>query len=579
MAGIGHNGGPPMQLRYYQDEAVESLFDFFNDPIRAHTTEKANPLVCLPTGTGKSIVIGEFVRRAMIRYPGTRVFMSTHVKELISQNAKKMQQIWPLAPLGIYSAGLKQRDFQQPIIFGGIQSVVNKSNLFGWRDLLVVDEAHLIGTNGDTSYLKFIEELTAINPFLKVIGLTATRYRLGLGCLTNGNIFSHIAYDLCTIDGFSRLMAEGFLSPLIAKRTDTEFDVSNVGLSSTGDFALGKLEEAVDKDTITFACLKECVEKAHDRASWLLFASGVKHAVHIAEMLNNVFGISCGLVHSSTPDFPRTEKQNQDDLEAWKLGKLRAIVNMNALTTGVDHPACDFIGMLRATMSPGLWVQMLGRGTRPFNWYELSDSDKILMDYFRGYIKRNCLVLDFAGNTRRLGPINDPVIPRPKGSGPPGDAPVKTCVHCGTHNHASARICIVCGEEFKLNENLNRQASGLELLRSDLPQIENFEVQNVVITQHTSKQNERDSLRISYFCGLQTFYEFISVESPIRFFRHKSRDWFRQRYHYQTPQYTWDEDVPQTNAEVRAIAHELRKPKQIRVWVNTQHPQIMGYEF
>lgn len=573
-----------MQLRYYQEEAVESLFTFFNEHGGTDASGKpikANPLVCLPTGTGKSVVIAEFIRRAMTRHPGTRVFMSTHVKELIRQNAAKMQEIWPLAPLGVYSAGLKSRDTMQPIIFGGVQSCVGKFPLFGFRDLLIVDEAHLISPTADTSYVKFINELTNgppgighnsrnVNPYMKVIGLTATAYRLGLGSMINGPIFTHVAYDLCNIEGFSRLIAEGYLCPLIAKRTDTQLDISNVGKSGD-DYNQGQLQAAVDKESVTYAALKECVEKAYDRASWLVFASGVEHAEHITEMLNNVFGISAVAIHSK-----KSETENDEALKAWKTGKVRAAVSMNSLTTGVDHPACDFIAMLRPTMSTGLWVQMLGRGTRPYSY--LTTNDPVLAAAFP-FVKLNCLVLDFAGNTRRLGPINDPVIPRQKGQGAPGDAPVRICETCGTYNHASARVCVACGSEFHFAEKLNRHASGLELLRSDLPQIETYAVSHVVITEHTSKHSGRDSLKIAYFCGLRTFYEYISVESPVKFFRHKSRDWFRQRYHYQTEQYTWDEDVPHTNAEVLALAHELRKPRQIRVWVNKQQPEIMGYEF
>lgn len=555
-----------MQLRYYQQEAVQSLFDYFNNPRRAHSLEPANPLVCLPTGTGKSLVIGEFIRRAMTVHPGTRVFMATHVKELIEQNANKMQEIWPLAPLGIYSAGLKARDTMQPIIFGGVQSCVGKYPLFGRRDLLIVDEAHLISPAADTSYLKFISELQNgveggakdsrhVNPYLKVIGLTATPYRLGLGCMTNGSIFTDIAFDMCNIEGFNRLIAQGFLCPLIPRKTKTELDVSNVSMSN-GEYDKAKLQEAVDKESITYAALTELVEQGHDRQSWLIFASGIEHAEHIAEMLNSIFGISTVCIHSK-----KSSKENDASLKDWKSGKARAAVNMNSLTTGVDHPPCDLIGMLRPTMSPGLWVQMLGRGTRVHPG------------------KSNCLVLDFAGNTRRLGPINDPVIPRQKGQGPPGDAPVRVCEHCGTYNHASARSCIACGEEFKFAEKLNSNASNLELLRSDLPQIELYKVDRVVMIAHTSKHSGRDSIKVAYFCGLRTFYEYISVESPVRFFRHKSRDWFRQRYHYNTQQFTWDNDVPLTNAEVLAIHHELRQPTQIRVWVNKITPEILGYEF
>lgn len=558
-----------MELRYYQNEAVDSLFDYFathggtgpdGKPI------KANPLICLPTGTGKSLVIGEFVRRAMQQHPGTRIFMATHVKELIRQNANKMRKIWPLAPLGVYSAGLGVRDTMQPITFGGVQSCVGKFPMFGRRDLLIIDEAHLVSPTADTSYVKFINELMHgtkgadpnsgnVNPYLKVIGLTATPYRLGLGCMTNGPIFTDIAYNLCTVDSFNRLIAEGFLAPLIPKRTATELDVSNVGMSK-GEYAQNELQAAVDKETVTYAALIELVAAGFDRQSWLVFASGVEHAEHIAEMLNNIFGIPTVCIHSK-----KTDAENDKALADWKSGKARAAVNMNSLTTGVDHPACDLIGMLRPTMSTGLWVQMLGRGTRPFPG------------------KSNCLVLDFAGNTRRLGPINDPVIPKQKGKGPPGDAPVRICEACGTYNHASARTCIACGQEFTFAEKLNRHAAGLELIRSDLPQIETYKVDRVVMVAHTSKNSGRDSIKVAYYCGLRTFFEYISVESTVRFFRHKSRDWFRQRYHYQTEQFTWDSDCPKTNAEVLAIAHELRQPQTINVWVNKQTPEIIGYGF
>ncbi len=551
------------EKRWYQREAVDSLFDYF----KAHNgVAEANPLVCMPTGTGKSHVISDFTREAMQTYPQTRVMMATHVKELIKQNACKLQEAWPLAPLGIYSAGLKSREFMQPIIFGGVQSMVKKVDIFGRRDLLVIDEAHLLSPNDDTNYQKLIVGLRKLNPYLKVIGLTATRWRLGLGCLTNGNIFSDIAYDVCTIDGFNRLIAEGYLAPLIPKRTKTELDVSNVGMAN-GEYRAGDLQKAVDKYETTWNALHELVETGHSRRSWLIFASGIEHAEHICEMLNTAFGIPACVIHSK-----KTDAENDASLAAWKAGKFRAAVNMNGLTTGVDHPAIDLIGMLRPTMSSGLWVQMLGRGTRPFP------------------NKDNCLVLDFAGNTRRLGPINDPVIPRPKGNGPPGDAPVKTCPVCGTYNHTTAKICIVCGFVFPVTENINSHADTAELLRSDLPIIEPFQVNHMVLTPHTSLASGRNSIRVAYYCNgviPRTFFEYKSVETVSRFFRHKSRDWFRQVYTgYANGQHQfnldeWDEDCPRTDAKVIELSMQglIRHPSVIHVWINREKPEILRYEF
>lgn len=534
------------ELRDYQREAVESLFEFYSEPRaigKDGKPERKNALICLPTGTGKSLIIAEFLRRAFQQYPGTRAVMATHVKTLIRQNAGKMQEAWPLAPLGIFSAGLRSADSAQPIIFGGIQSMVGKFPKFGHRDFLVIDEAHLVGDDG--GYLKFITELLQINPYLKVIGLSATPYRLGLGCLTNGKIFTDIVYDFCNIDGFNRLIAAGYLCPLIPKRTSVEIDVSGVGMRQ-GEYIQGELEAAIRKQDITYRALQEIVAHGANRKSWLIFATGIAEADAIGECLSGSFGISNVVMHSK-----RTAKDNDEAERAWKAGEVRCAVNMGMLTTGVDHPALDLIGMLRPTMSTGLWVQMLGRGTRPYD------------------NKSNCLVLDFAGNTRRLGPINDPVIPKLRGKGPPGDAPVRICPTCQCYNHASARNCFACGVEFEFVSKLNGEAGTEELLRSDLPQVEMFDVKRVVYSPHVGKKSGRPSVKVAYYCdGLRTFYEWVTVEGMGG--RISGRDWFRQRH---------PTEPPATNAEVLQLMGELRSPKQIRVWVNAPHPKVMAAVF
>jgi DNA repair protein RadD len=200
---------------------------------------------------------------------------------------------------------------------------------------------------------------------------------------------------------------------------------------------IARLQAAVDDADITYRALTEAVQIGQSRRSWTAFASGIDHAIHIAEMLRGTFGIDAAEVHSKMPD-----KERDRRIEAYKRGELRCIVNKDILTTGFDHPPIDLILMLRPTMSTGLWVQMLGRGTRPY--------DPAINGYLPGFPtkKFDCCVLDYAGNTRRLGPINDPVIPKPKGKGRAGDAPVKICDACGAYNHTSARFCLVCNNEF-----------------------------------------------------------------------------------------------------------------------------------
>lgn len=554
--------------RWYQEEGVDALFDFFDTHGGTDASGKpiqANPLIAMPTGTGKSFVIGKFLERAFRIFPQTRVVMSTHIKELIEQNAKQLLRIWPHAPLGIYSAGLKQKDFIQPIVFGGVKSMAGKldehgRSIFGFRDLLIIDEAHLVGPSADATYLQFILELLAINPYLKIIGLSATCYRLGMGLLTNGPIFTDITYDLTNIAGFSRLIAEGYLSPIFPKKPQTELDISGVGLSSTGDYNEGALQAAVDKADVTYKALTEVVQYGQQRVSWLIFAAGIEHAEHIADMLTSTFGVAAACVHSKMPT-----KERDNRIAAFKRGDLRAIVNKDILTTGFDHPPIDLIGMLRPTMSTGLWVQMLGRGTRPYD---------PALHFVQGFNspKQHCLVLDFAGNTRRLGPINDPVIPKPKGKGRAGDAPVKICDKCGGYNHTSATTCLICGEAFVWKPGIVGTAGTDELLRSDLPVVEYFDVSRVVYSPHKAKASGKNLIKVSYFCeGLRTFYEYVTVEGE-GLQRKMGRDWFRQRAPV---------EPPLTNEEVLANSQYLRTPRRIRVWLNTKYPRVLpeGTEF
>jgi len=494
------------QERWYQHEAVEKLFDFYSVDRKLVDgfPEPKNAVVCLPTGTGKSLVIAMFIKRCFEMVPNTKVVMSTHVKELIRQNAEKLQQYWPLAPLGIYSAGLHQYDHVQPIIFGGIQSMVGKLK-FGHVDFLVIDEAHLVGDDG--SYLQFINELKMRNPFLKIIMLTATPYRMGMGLLTNGPIATDIVYNLCNVDGFARLIAEGFLCQLIVPaRLAVQLDISGVGFSK-GDFIQGQLEEAVDKNDVNYSMLSEYMTYAASRRCGLIFAAGIKHAHHLQEMIQQVFHEECAILHSKMGD-----KHNDEMMSAWKAGEIKHAVNMNMLTTGVDNPMVDIICDAQPTMSTGKHVQKYGRGTRPFPE------------------KPNCLVLDYGGNTRRLGPINDPVIPRLKGQGPPGDAPIRICPNCGVYNHARASQCVACGLPF---------ATG--------------------------------PIKVCYYCGLRTFYDYKNVEGN-NYNGKIGREWFRQIY--------GEPFEGMTNEDVLRLVSYLRMPRQINMWMNAKpFPKVMNQEF
>lgn len=549
--------------RDYQDYAIESPFRYFTEG------GKGNPVIAMPTGTGKSIVIAEFVKRALQRYSGTRIIMLTHVKELIEQNYEKLLAVWPTAPAGIYSAGVGIKDTHCPITFAGIQSIHSKAKEFGHIDLLLIDECHLVPENSNTMYRKFINALIEINPFLKVIGLTATQYRMGLGLITEGAIFTDLCCDMTTLESFNWFIEEGYLCELIPKPTNVEIDTSTVAKRG-GEFVAKDLQAASDKEYITKAAVQEMCEVAWDRHHWLIFGTGVDHCNHIVtELLNQ--GIGAVAVHSKM-----SASQRDENIRLFKSGEVRALVNMGVLTTGFDSPFVDMLGLLRATQSPGLYVQICGRGTRPYyaDGYDLTTKEGRLSAIANSE-KPNCLVLDFAGNVRRLGPINDPKLPKRKGKGGE-DAPVRLCETCNTYIHASLVVCPHCGKEYPPQVKFAADANTDEVIAKkrkerEPPLVQVFAVDLVTFKYEFSRGKGTPYIRITYGSGLRSFSQPLCLEHK-GFARKKSRDWWRKATGVQ-------DNVPETVVEALDRQDECRTPKNIRVHVNTKYPEIMYIDY
>lgn len=551
-----------MKLRDYQEWAVDAIWQYFAQG------GKGDPIVGLPTGTGKSLVIGAFIARVVQTYPGQRIMKLTHVKELIQQNLEKLQAFWPQAPVGVYSAGLKRRDTFFPITFAGIASVAKLASTFGHIDLILIDECHLISHNDETLYRAFIRALREINPHLKVIGFTATPYRLGQGLLTEGEnaLFTDICFDMTGLEAFNWFIAQGYLCKLVPKPMHTQFDLSQVGVHA-GEYKQNQLQDAVDKEELTYRACQELVAYGRDRNMGLVFGAGVQHAINICRMLESM-GESAVVVHSKMK-----EKDRDKAIEDWKAGKYKWAVNNGILTTGIDAPMCDIIGMMRPTKSASLWVQMLGRGTRPVyaEGYDLSTQEGRLAAILAGP-KQNCLVLDFARNTENLGPINDPRKPKPKGKKGGGEPPFRLCEACGTYNHASARFCEHCGVEFPRELRIKTTASTTALIAEggvETPKTEIFPVDKVVYNEHR-KEGKPPTIQVSYYCGLRMFKEWVALEHE-GFPSKKARDWWRAR----------DRSgfVPSTTAQALAMINELPTPTHIRVWLNPKYPEIIAHDF
>lgn len=523
--------------RPYQIEALDALWSYYANG------NQGNALIAHPTASGKSLLPAIFISEVLKLYPSQRFLLVTHVSTLVEQNAKELLKHWPEVPLGIYSASLGRKDTANSVIYGTIQSMVRNAAAFGHRDMVWVDEAHLIGDSDASQYQAFLGVLKGINQKIKIVGMSATPYRQGMGMLTEGKIFTDVIHDLTSMENFNRLIADGYLAPLIPKRTNSEINVAGVKIQN-GDYVGSQLEKASDR--ITHNAIQESLALGHNRRCWMAFASGIDHAEHIAEALSNQ-GVECAAIHSKRP-----KEWNTKALSAWKNLDLQCVSSYSKLTTGINNPYVDFIIDLRPTVSVALHVQKLGRGTR------IAEG------------KTNCLVADFARNVATLGAINDPRIPHKKGN-KTGDIPVKLCDACNAYNHISARFCCDCGAEFSFEIKIVPKAGTLEIIKTDnVPPIyEVFEVDRAEY-ERRQKDDRPAYIRCHYYSGIQKFSENI-FPSAKGYGLHLYHQWFMQR-NGGTP--------PQTADGVLQIMSGLRCPKRIRVHVNKQPFQdIVSVEF
>ena len=451
-------------LRDYQQRTIDQLYAWFE------AGHPGNPCLVLPTGSGKSHIVAALCKDALQNWPETVVLMLTHVKELIEQNAEKMRQHWPGAPMGIYSASIGKKQLGEPITFAGIQSIRTKAKQIGHVDLVIIDECHLVNHKETGGYRTLIAELQAINPALRVVGLSATPYRLGHGLITDKPALFD---DLIEPVSIEELIFKGYLATLRSKVTKAKLDTSGVHKRG-GEFIESELQAAVDTDDNNQKVVREVIELAGDRKAWLVFCTGVKHAHHVAEVLRQ-HGVTAECVTGETP-----KKERERLLSEFKAGRLRALTNANVLTTGFDYPDIDLIAMLRPTMSASLYVQMAGRGMRV-----KSHTD-------------HCLVLDFAGVVASHGPITAVQPPKKAGEGN-GEAPVKVCDNCGELCAIAVTHCPACLHPFPEPERKK-----LELRQDDIMGLEGseLEVTSWSWRRHVSKASGKEMLSCTYYGSL-----------------------------------------------------------------------------
>lgn len=544
--------------RWYQQEAIDAVINYFK------SGSKGNPLCKLPTGSGKSLVQAEFIRQICTAFPTQRILCLAHVKELIGQNYEELLGQWPAADAGIYSAGLGKKQLRNQITFAGIQSVCKKAAQVGHVDLIFIDECHLVNNQSIGNYRKFIDDLKKINPYLKVIGLTATPWRTDNGSLTegDGSIFNRVVYEV----PLTTLIEEGSLCNVRTVETHTDADFTKLKVGTSGDFTAKSIHDAIESMDNTKHAIDEACKLGKGRNSWLVFACSIEHAENAAQCLKDN-GISCAVLTGKTP-----KKERAQLIEDFKNFKYKALVSVSCLTTGFNAKNADYMVCLRPTQSSSLWVQMVGRVMRTHK------------------TKQDGLLADYGGNVERHGPIEDIQPPKKQ----QGTARKKTCPECGNKCSASAKnckecnyafnrtcptcdqstpmseaSCTNCGHEFfseRLVAIAETAAKGLDVVSARNITPEWIEVTGVTARRHLGRNGKPDSLRLDYTCGITAYPEWIGIES-VGGFRAKAERHYR------------DAGLTAPNTITEALSGDIPKPTKIMVRKNGKYFDVIGKIF
>lgn len=541
-----------MKLRPYQQRALDELWAWFG------RHDGGNPIVEAAVGAGKSLMIAALAQRADSEYPGTRILVLVHQKELLEQNVDKILKIWPQADVGLYSAAVGKKQLNRQITYATIGSIYKKAYDLGRIDIVLADECHLINPKETGMWRQFLGDLARTCPHARTIGWTGTPFRGNGVWLTAGDepLFTNVA----TRVKMRELLDLGFLAPLVPAPTVARIDTRDVRTSGD-DYVVSELAKVTDQADLVEATCNEIVDLARNRKRWLVFAVTIEHAHHVCDALARR-GIDAEVVSSETPKHERAAL-----IEDFRRGRLRCLVNVAVLTTGFDVPEVDFIALLRATKSPVLYVQIAGRGMRCVG----ANIDESISNG-----KADCLWADFTDTTVNMGPV-DEVQGRLPSGGRKGQAPTKLCPECGSQNPAAAPQCIDCGFKFPEPERIKHgtEASSAAILSQQRESMYDVvPVEDVRYRLHR-KEGSPESLRVEYYDGLMRVASEWVCLSHEGYARKKAESWWYTRSKINAIPSNTDEAIEWLDYDDKI----LRRPSAVVISRQGKYPSIIGYQW
>lgn len=359
----------PIRLRPYQHEAIESVQKSWNRGRKA-------PLVVLPTGAGKTVVAAQLMK--LFREDrGYRCIFLAHRKELLSQTRDKIRVAGGGMRTGIVQGSKNEIGSHVDVTIASIQTLGGKSGKrleevlnTGRFDLVILDEAHHAVS---AQWIRVIEAIRQRNPQVRMMGMTATPGRSdGLALDT---VFDEVCFERNAFD----LIRNGFLVPPKGFRVNLDLDLDKIK-TENGDYAHKQLSKLMNQPRVHEAIVRAWMEFGHNRKT-IVFAVDVQHATDLAENFREA-GYATDVVSGATKP-----KDRDAIYERFSSGETKLLLNCEVLTEGFDDPSIECVLFARPTQSQALYVQMMGRGLRPWPG------------------KTECLIVDCVGNSAKHRPV------------------------------------------------------------------------------------------------------------------------------------------------------------------------------